>query len=93
MSDYSIFYIVSHSVYGVLILHCGQVMSTATHHIGFVFPPDSCVINDITKKPLMDSQKPVAFYKSLLQLHTVKGEWVLNGYSGVGMFSYCQLYN
>ena len=69
------------------MVRCRRVTSTATQQTGFVFPLDSFVINDITKKPLVDSQKPVAFFKSLLQLHTVKGEWVLIGYSGIGMQS------
>ena len=69
------------------MVRCRRVTSTATQQTGFVFPLDSFVSNDITKKPLVDSQKPVAFFKSLLQLHTVKGEWVLIGYSGIGMQS------
>ena len=73
----------SDSVFGTLMLQCKQVTSTAAKNTDFVFPPDPYVIDDITKKPLAESQKPVIFFKSLLELHTVKGEWVLNGHSGI----------
>lgn len=69
----------------MVVVRCGQVKSTLIKQTGFVFPSDPIVVDDITKKSLMDSQKPVIFYKSLLHLFTVEGEWILNGYSGIGM--------
>lgn len=69
----------------MVVVQCGQVKSTLIKQTGFVFPRDPIVIDDITKKSLTDSQKPVIFYKSLLQLYTVKGEWILNGYIGIGL--------
>lgn len=74
----------SYSVHGIVVVQCGQAKSTPIKRADFVFPHDPTVIDNITKKTLMDLQKPVAFYKSLLQLYSVKGEWILNGYSVIG---------
>ena len=50
-----------------------------------MFPLDNFVMDGMTKKPLQESQKPVSFFESLVGSNTVSGEWILNGFSGIGM--------
>jgi len=43
------------------------------------------IINEHTKKPVCIAQKPVAFFQWLIQLFTMEGEWVMSGFSAIGM--------
>ena len=50
----------------------------------FAYTPDALVVDDITKKPFHKGQKPVTFFRKVVQIHTLSGEWILCGYSGIG---------
>jgi hypothetical protein len=40
----------------------------------FAYTPDALVVDDITKKPFHKGQKPVAFFRKVVQIHTLSGE-------------------
>ena len=44
-----------------------------------MFPQDLLVIDDVIKKPVLETKKPVEFFKTMLQDCTLRGEWILNG--------------
>ncbi len=77
------------NTYGLVVVRCGN--PPPLHECAansFVCPRDPFVVSDITKKPVSLAQKPVAFFQKLIRLYTVEGEWVLNGFSGIGRFNY-----
>ena len=71
------------SAYGLICIHCGCRHRSVQQH-SFAYPPDVPVVDDITKKPFHKGQKPAGFFRRVVQIHTLSGEWVLSGYSGIG---------
>jgi len=72
------------SACGLVVVRCGNP-PTLDAQSSFVYPRDAFIINEHTKKPVCIAQKPVAFSQRLIQLFTMEGEWVMSGFSAIGM--------
>ena len=74
------------SVCGLVVVRCGNPPTLDEYaQRSFVYTQDASVINDHTKKPVCNAQKPVAFFQRLVQMYTMEGEWVMSGFNAIGM--------
>ena len=70
---------------GIIIVRSGNpVPLPSTQCNCFTFEQDPLLLSETDHKPLCTQQKPVKFYKDMLSLYTTEGEWILNGFSGLG---------
>ena len=42
----------------------------------------------MSKTPLIPDQKPLKFIEELIKLFSLKGDWILDGFGGLGKFWY-----
>ena len=77
------------TTYGMAIVRSGDStpLDKSPQNNCFVCEKDP-VYYDSNQKPLSLMQKPVKFFGTLVELYSTEGDWILDGYSGTGLFLY-----
>jgi len=71
--------------HGMVTLRCGDAVIQQKASNFFIHDADQLYCDEVTKKPLNTTQKPVAFIQQLIELYTSPGDWILDGLSGTGL--------
>ena len=73
------------STYAIIVVRCGNPppLSKFSENC-FQFQYDAPYYAEGTQKPLNPRQKPIAFYERIIELFTMKEDWILDGLSGIG---------
>ena len=77
--------LLNESTYAVIVVRCGNPPPLSYFSDNcFQFKLDPPYYAEGSQKPLHPDQKPIGFYEKLIELFTLKGDWVLDGPSGIG---------
>ena len=83
------FRFLNESTYAIIIVRCGNP-PPLTYFLEncFQFQHDAPYYAESNQKPLDPGQKPILFYENMIELFTMKDDWVLDGLSGIGKCLY-----